>query len=140
MKKSFLIFLRKNYSLMILSLIHPFLMSTTEYWGKIVIFRNTLGPFRTYDLYLICIVPIIQFLYGCIMYIITKKVFIHNVIPSVIYLLCFGVIYLLNLSTSTDGFYSMLFFTFFPIIFSIVGTFITAVILKIIKAIKRSNN
>ena len=139
-KKRFLDFLKRYYILMILSLVHPLAMATTQYWGNIIISRDVLGPFRTYDFYLICFLPIFSFIYGCIMYIIAKNVFVSNAIPVIIYFICFGVSYLKDLVFSIDYFYSMLFFTLFPIVFSMMGAGITALIYSIIKSIKENKN
>ena len=136
MKNRFLTFLKKYYILIILSLVHPLAMATTQYWGRVIISRNALGPFRTYDFYLICFLPIFNFIYGCIMYIIAKNVFISNAIPTIIYFLCFGVLYLKDLAFSIDYFYSILFFSLFPIVFSMIGAGVTAFIYRIIKSLK----
>ena len=112
MKNRFFAFLKRYYILMILGLVHPLAMATTQYWGKVIISRDALGPFRTYDFYLICFLPIFNFIYGCTMYIIAKKVFISNAILTIIYFICFGVFYLKYLVFSIDYFHSILFFTF----------------------------
>ena len=136
MKNWFLAFLKRYYVLMILGLVHPLAMATTQYWGKVIISSNALGPFRTYDLYLICFLPIFNILYGCIMYIIAKNVFISNAIPTIIYFIYFGVFYLKDLVFSRDYFYSIMFFSLFPIVFSMIGAGITAVIYRTIKSLK----
>lgn len=133
MKNRFLAFLKRYYILMILSLVHPLAMATTQYLGDIIISRNALGPFRTYDFYLICFLPIFNFIYGCIMYKIAKNVFVSNAIPIIIYFICFGVFYLKDLVFSIDYFYSILFFTLYPTIFSLIGAGVTAFFYKIIK-------
>lgn len=136
MKNRFLAFLKRYYILMVFGLVHPLAMATTQYWGNVIISRDALGPFRTYDFYLICFLPIFNFIYGCIMYIIAKNVFISNAIPTIIYFICFGVFYLKDLVFSIDYFYSILFFTLFPIIFSMIGAGVTAFIYRIIKSLK----
>ncbi len=140
MKNRFLAFLKRYYILMILSLVHPLAMATTQYWGNIIILQNALGPFRTYDFYLICFLPIFNFIYGCLMYIIAKSVFVSNAIPIIIYFICFGTFYLKDLVSLTNYFYSILFFTVFPIIFSMIGASITAFIYYIIKSAKENQN
>ena len=140
MKKRFLTFLKRHYILMILGLVHPFAMATTQYWGNIIISRDALGPFRTYDFYLICFLPIFNFIYGCIMYIIAKKIFIANAIPTIIYFIYFGFFYLKDFIFSIEHFYTMLFFTLFPIVFSIIGTGITAFVYRIIKSLKENKH
>lgn len=136
MKNRFLDFLKRYYILMILGLVHPLAMATTQYWGNIILSRDALGPFRTYDFYLICFLPIFSFIYGCIMYIIAKNIFVSNAVLTVIYFICFSVSYLEELLFSTHYFYSILFFTLFPIIFSMIGSGITAFIYRVIKSLK----
>lgn len=138
MKNRFLSFLKRYYILMILSLVHPLAMTTTEHWGRIIITKNALGPFRTYDFYLICFLPIFYFIYGCITYIITKKAFIPNAIPTIIFFIYFSVFYLKDIDFSIENFHSMLFFALFPIVFSMIGTLITAGFYKVIKFAKKS--
>ena len=126
MENRFLNFFKRYYILMILSLVHPLAMTTTKYWGRIIITRTNLGPFRTYDFYLFCFVPISYLIYGCITYIITKKIFIPNAIPTVIFFIYFCIFHLKNLDFSTEKFHAILFFTLFPIVFSILSTLLTA--------------
>ena len=140
MNNRFLVFLKRHYILIILGLVHPLAMATTQYWGNIIISQDALGPFRTYDFYLICFLPIFNFIYGCIMYIIAKKIFISNAIPTIIYFIYFGVFYLKDFIFSIEHFYTMLFFTLFPIVFSMIGTGITAFIHRIIKSLKENKH
>jgi hypothetical protein len=121
---------------MILGLVHPLAMATTQYWGNIILSRDALGPFRTYDFYLICFLPIFSFIYGCIMYIIAKNIFVSNAVLTVIYFIYFSVSYLKELVFSIDYLYSILFFTLFPIIFSMIGSGIAAFIYRVIKSLK----
>ncbi len=136
MKNRFLAFLKRYYILMILSLVHPLAMATTQYWGDKLISRDALGPFRTYEFYLICFLPIFSFIFGCIMYKITKRVFVSNVISMIIYFIWFGVFYLKDLVFSIDHFYSILFFALFPVVFSTIGASITAFIYYVRKQMK----
>lgn len=138
MKNKFLNFLKRYYILIILSLLHPCAMATTVYWGRIFITESALGPFRTYDLYVIFLIPILYFIYGCVAYIMTKKVFISNIIPTVIFLIYFGISVFKDFEFSIEKFYAMLFFVLFPIAFSMLGTLVTVGVYKIKKFIKKS--
>ena len=140
MKNRFLKFLQRYYILIILSLVHPLAMVTAEYWGNVIITRGALGPFRSYDFYLVCFLPIFHFVYGGISFIITKKVFIPNFTPTAIYFMYFGALYLKKFDFAIENFYSMLFFSLFPIVFSMIGTLITAGVSKVIKSMKKSGN
>ena len=136
MKNRFWVFLKRYYILMFLNFVHPLAMATTQYWGDKLISRDTLGPFRTYEFYLICFLPIFSFIFGCIMYKITKRVFVSNAISMIIYFLWFGVFYLKDLVFSIDQFYSILFFALFPVVFSTIGASITAFICYVRKQMK----
>lgn len=138
MKNRFLIFLKRNYILIILSFVHPLAMSTVQYWGRITISRDALGPFRTYDFYLICFLPIFYFIYGCVANVITKKIIIPNTILTVVFFIYFAVLYLSHFDFEMEKFYEILFFTLFPIVFSMLGTLITAGFYKAVKFIKKS--
>lgn len=129
-KNRFLAFLKRYYILMILGLVHPLAMATSQYWGNIIISRDALGPFRTYEFYLIYFLPIFNLMYGYIMYRIAKNVFFSNVIPTTIYFIYFGFSYLKDIVLSINYFYSILFFTLYPIVFSIIGAGATAFIIK----------
>ena len=129
MKNIFSRFVKRNYILIILSCVHPFLMSTIQYWGTIVISRDALGPNRIYDLYLVFLLPIFNFLYGCVAYIITKKIWFPQLIlfvSSFVFLIIFNIHMLFNgMALSVVS-----------IIFSLIGTGITAFICWIIREIK----
>lgn len=132
MKNRFLIFLKKYYILIFLSLVHPLAMATTQHWGRIVLWsKDFFGDVLTYDVYFICFIPIAYIIYGCITYLYFKKAFIPNAIPTIIFSTYFCCVYLKDFDL-----FSILFFTLFPIVFSIAGTAITALIYYIVKSIK----
>ncbi len=100
--------------------------------------RDALGPFRTYDFYLICFLPIFYFIYGCVGNVITKKIIIPNTILTVVFFIYFAVLYLSHFDFEMEKFYEILFFTLFPIVFSMLGTLTTAGFYKAVKFIKKS--
>ena len=104
-------------------------MSTIQYWGTIVIFRDALGPTRMYDLYLVLILPIFHFLYGCVAYIITKKIWLSQLILLII---SFVVSLLLNMKAIIN----VIALSVVSVICSLIGAAVTAFICWIIREIK----
>lgn len=126
----------RYYVLIILSLLHPLAMATTRYWGQFVITTTALGDFRTYELYIGCLLPTFCFIYGCISYIMTKKIFIPIGITLAFYTLWFVVYYFIRTPFATNNLGSILFFSLFPIFFAFLGTIIAAIFYLIKKFIK----
>lgn len=124
MKNRFAAFWKKYYILIILSFVHPIVMATANYWGDIKIIDSILGHAST--LYLICAMPLLHFIYGCIAYAVTKKVLIPTAIPAVIYFVYSGIYFLKG-----SEFDAILISTFLPIIFVVPGTLITAGFYKV---------
>lgn len=129
MKNIFFQFLKRNYILIILSCVNPFLVSTIQYWGTTVISRDALGPTRIYDLYLVLILPIFYFLYGCVAYIITKKIWLPQLILLII---SFVVSLLLNMKAIIN----VIALSVVSVICSLIGAAVTAFICWIIREIK----
>lgn len=140
MKNRFLSFLKRYYILIILSLLHPLAIITVQYWGGIVISRGVLGPFRTSDFYLIFIMPIFHFIYGCIAYKITKKIFIPSSIVILTNFVFLCLISLVKLNFSIDMIMQILLFPMLTAIFSMIGAGITAFIYRIIRSMREKQN
>lgn len=126
MKNRLLSFLKKYYCLVIFSLLHPLAMATADIWGGIRLGSNALGPIRTYDIFFLSFEPLLHFAYGCIAYLCTRKILLANAIPTIIYFAYVSI----ALFQPCDEFYDYViivsFFVLFPIVFSLLGTFITA--------------
>ena len=131
MKSNFLNFLKRNFIFIILSFVHPLAMLTFKYWGTIVLSNTALGPFRTYDFYVICFLPIFHFIYGCVAYIIIKKIWFPQLIlfvSSFVFLIIFNIHMLFNgMALSVIS-----------IIFSLIGTIVTSFICWIIREMKEN--
>ena len=135
MKNKLLDFLKRYWILIILSLIYPLVMVYFRLFGNTVIWRNALGDFGVYELYIIFILPILHVIYGCVTYAVTKKILIPNAIPAVIYFVYFlpGA---LRFKRAEDVFVSIVIFVLVPVAFSIIGTLATAGIYKMVDIMK----
>ena len=132
MKNRFLSFLKKNYITVILSLIYPLVTLTNlGFLGNTVIGYDDLGPTDLFDVYIVFAVPLLHFIYGCIMCRTVKNALIANIITTIVYLICFSVA-----SFPEYELIQVVFFSLFPIVFSLLGTGITALIKLIYKNIK----
>ena len=138
MKKVILDFLKKYYVLMLVSLIHPIAVATDGYWGHTIIVQNATVLFRTYELYLICILPILHFVYGCVTYMVTKKIIVPIAVPTVIYMVGFSILAFRGFIFTLDNFLTMIILALFPIVFAWLGILVTLGIYHLIKATKES--
>ena len=135
MKNKLLDFLKRYWILIILSLIYPLVMVYFRLFGNTVIWRNALGDFGVYELYIIFILPILHVIYGCITYAVTKKILIPNAIPAVIYFLYFFPL-AVGFKRAEDVFVSIAIFVLVPVVFSVIGTLATAGIYKMVDVMK----
>ena len=125
MKKKFLSFWKRNYIFIILSLVHPIAIATSQYWGKTIIQRNALGPLTLSGLYGVFLSPILHFIYGCIAYKITKNIVIPNIILIIIYFICFCFLDLVYHESLLNVLLGFAFYVGFPTAFSLIGAFVT---------------
>lgn len=87
------------------------------------------------DLYLIYVIPLYSFVYGCLSYIILKKAWLPQLIlfgVTFIHWFIYGIEALF-----WEGTYIL---SAVPVIFSLIGTGIASFIYTIIKSIKKNNN
>lgn len=139
MKKRFLSFLKKYWFCFLLSVImivgiylstrYADLYETGSVGDTI---RFSLG-----DLYLIYGIPLYSLISGCLSYIILKKVWIPQMI---LYFTTCTYFFGTNLIVykEVDNWKNILVFSILPVLFSLIGTAITAFIYCIIKSIKKN--
>lgn len=77
-------------------------------------------------MYLICVMPLLHFIYGCIAYAVTKKVLIPIAIPAVIYFVYYSICSLKGYEIG-----AILFGSFLPIVFVVPGILIAAGFYKV---------
>ena len=114
-------FLKKNYLVIILSLVHPLALTTVDRWRDVIIDHNE---------YLFAFVPLFHFVYGCIMYRTAKKVWAPVAIPSIVYFAFFILLYLFQYRDLLLSLILTLFVSVYPLVFALVGSLLTCLFLK----------
>lgn len=87
------------------------------------------------DLYFIYVIPLYSFVYGCLSYIILKKIWLPQLIlfgVTFIYWFIYGIEALF-----WEGTYIL---SAVPVLFSLIGTGIASLIYNIVKSIKKNND
>ncbi len=136
MKNRFLLFLKRYWLCLLLSVIMSagFLLSTI-YAGTYKIGSGML-QFDLSILYLIYVVPIYSLIYGGLTYVKIKKVWgpqLFLYFTTVISLFYTNLV----INKNIDAWKNILTISAYPIIFSLIGVGITALIYKAIKSIKK---
>ena len=91
--------------------------------------------FDLYDLYIVYAMPLYSLIYGCLSYIKTKKIwFPHLILCIVTFLFWF------RFDIKALAWAGTFIWTAYPIIFSLIGTAITAFIFHMIKSAKENQN
>ena len=136
MKTRLLNFLRKYWFCFLLSLIMVIGIHLSARYADLYetgsvgdMIRFDLG-----DLYLIYVIPLYSFVYGCLSYIISKKAWLPQ-------LILFGVTFINWFIYGIELFYweGTYIFSAVAVLFSLIGTGITSFIYNIIKSIKKNN-
>ena len=139
MKNRFLNFSRKFWFCILLSVIMVIGLSLSTVYAELY---ETDGGYIQFDLealYLILGIPLYSLIYGCLSFIKTNKILVPLVIVyliTCIYFLCTNLI----VDKELDNWISILIFSVYPVIFSLIGTGIASFIYSIIKSIKKNNN
>ncbi len=134
MKVRFLNFLKKYKICFLLSVIMVMGLSLTTRYA----YLYESGDYISFDLrelYLVCIVPLYSIAYGCLSYTIFKKIWFPQLI---IFVIAFA--YWFRFDTETLDWPGTYIWSVYPVVFSLVGTFITAFIFSIVKSIKKNKN
>ena len=133
MKKRFKDFIKKYWLCFLLSVIMILGMYLSDYYSDLYISGRGTIRMGLGGLYLLLIVPLYTFIYGCVSFAILKKIWVPQFVLYVI-VFFYGLIF--DIDYPDLG--GPLMWAVYPIIFSLVGTAITALTYKIIKAIKQS--
>ncbi len=137
MKKRFLNFSRKYWFCILLGVIMVIGMFLSNVYADLY---ETGGGYIQFDLealYLIFGIPLYSLIYGCLSFIKTEKILVPLLILyliTCIYFLCTNLI----VDKELDNWISILIFSVYPVIFSLMGASITAFIYHIIKSIKEN--
>ena len=137
MKNRFLSFLRKYWFCFLLSIIMVTGIHLSTRYADLYE-TGSVGDIIRFDLgelYLIYVIPLYSFVYGCLSYIILKKAWLPQLIlftTTFLYWLIYGLDALF-----WEGTYIL---SAVPVLFSLIGTGIASFIYHIIKSIKKNNN
>lgn len=137
MKNRFLSFLRKYWFCLLLSIIMVIGIHLSTRYADLYE-TGSVGDMIRFDLgelYLIYVIPLYSFVYGCLSYIILKKAWLPQ-------LILFGVTFIHWFIYGIDALFweGTYILSAVPVIFSLIGTGIASFIYTIIKSIKKNNN
>ena len=133
MKNRFLNFLRRYWLCILLSVIMVIGVSLSTRYANLYKSGNddSMIRFDLRDLYLVFGLPLYSLIYGCLSYIKTKKIwFPHLILCIVTFLFWF------RFDIKALAWAGTFIWSAYPVIFSLIGTVITAFICYIIKSIK----
>ena len=137
MANGFLKLLRRYSFCLLLSVLMFIGVYLSTYYAESYKIGSDMLTFDLSLLFVIYVIPIFSFIYGSLSYVKIKKVWVPQLI---IYFVTFISYFNTNLimEKEIDAWKNILIFSVYPVIFSLIGTSITALIYKIIKAIKQS--
>ena len=135
MKNRFLSFLRRYWICILLSVIMVIGISLSTRYANLYESGSGMIRFDLRELYLIFGLPLYSLIYGCLSYIKTKKIwFPHLILCIVTFLFWF------RFDIKALAWAGTFIWTAYPIIFSLIGTAITAFIFHMIKSAKENQN
>lgn len=135
MKNRFLNFLRRYWLCILLSIIMVIGVSLSTRYANLYKSGNdnSMIRFDLRDLYLVFGLPLYSLIYGCLSYIKTKKIwFPHLILCTVTFLFWF------RFDIKALAWAGTFIWSAYPVIFSLIGTTITAFICYIIKSMKEN--
>lgn len=139
MKNRFFGFLRKYWFCFLLSIIMVIGVSlTTRYANLYVSGRGTIR-FDLQAMYLILGIPLFSLTYGCLSFVKLKKAWLPQLIIFVITCIYFFGANLI-FDKEIDAWKNILFISVYPVVFSLIGTLVTAAVCFVIKSIKEFQN
>ena len=139
MKNRFLSFLRRYWICILLSVLMGIGIFLSVYYSESYKIGSDMIKFDLSILYIIYVIPIYSLIYGSLSYVKVKKVWIPQLILYFITTISYFVINLI-IDKEIDAWKNILFFSVYPVIFSLIGAGIASFIYNIIKSIKKNNN
>ena len=133
MKKRFKDFIKKYWLCFLLSVIMILGMYLSDYYSDLYISGRGYIKFDLRELYLIFGLPLYSLIYGSLSYVKSKKIWFPQLILIIV-----AFLYWFRFDINTLEWAGTFIWSAYPVIFSLIGTSITALIYKIIKAIKQS--
>lgn len=137
MKNRFLNFSRKYWLCILLSVIMVIGISLSTRYANLYKSgsQGDMIRFNLRDLYLIFGLPLYSLIYGCLSYIKTKKIWFSHLILCIVTFL-----YWFRFDINTLAWAGTFIWSAYPVIFSLIGASITALIYYIIKSAKEYQN
>lgn len=133
MKNRFLNLLRKYLLCILLSVIMVIGLSLSTVFADLYESGRGYIRFDLRELYLIFGLPLYSLIYGCLSYIKTKTIWIPQLVLS-----GFSFLYWFRFDIKALSWAGTFIWSAYPVIFSLIGTAITAFIYHIIKSIKEN--
>ena len=131
MKNRLLIFLRKYRLLLLLNIIMLIGIAFSKIFGDLYIQKRDLFSFNLHTIYIFAVLPIYSFIYGCLSYIICKKVWFPQILLAVAMILGFLLAELISFGDN-GLIVAVLILTPSYTIFSIATSAVTKTIYKIV--------
>ena len=135
MKNRFLSFLKKYWFCFLLSIIMVIGMLLSTVFADLYVSGKGYIRFDLQALYLIFGLPLYSLIYGCLSYIKVKKIWLPQLI---LFLVAF--LYWFRFDINALAWAGTFIWSTYPVIFSLIGTVITAFICYLIKSIKEDEN
>ena len=135
MKNRFLNFLKRYWLCVLLSIIMVIGISLSTRYANLYESGNddSMLRFDLRELYLVLGLPLYSLIYGCLSYIKTKKIWVPHLI------LCTGTfLFWFRFDIKALAWAGTFIWSAYPVIFSLIGTVITAFICYVIKSIKEN--
>lgn len=139
MKKRFLKLLQKYLFCSLLNVLMGIGIFLSTYYAETYVIGSDMIRLDLSILYTLYFIPIYSLIYGSLSYVKIKKVWAPQLILYFITAISYLLINLI-IDKELDAWKNILVFSVYPVIFSLMGTGITALIYKIIKSIKESKN
>lgn len=135
MKKKFLLFLNDHWFIILLNTLMLIGTVFSNIFGDIYIKKNTLYSFNLHSIYVLVVLPIYSLIYGCISYVVYKRLWSQQILLAIALLLAFLITELIAVE-SNGLIIGIIILTPSFTFFSILSCFITKIIYKIIGVMK----
>ena len=135
MKKRFLSFLRVYWFLVLLNIIMLTGIVLSKVFGDVYIQKNALYTYNLHSIFVFVVLPIYSLIYGCLSYIVCKKIWLQQILLMITLLLGFLITELISVKTNGLIFGVLIIMPCFKF-FSIFTSITTKIIYKIISVIK----
>ena len=139
MKNRFLVFLRKYWLSLSLSVLMVIGMYLSTRYADCYEIGSDMVRFDLSTLFVFYVIPVYSFIYGCLCYVKIKKVWVPQLILYLITSIYLFVAHLI-MYKEIDAWKNILLFSLCPVVFSLIGTALTALVCYVIKSINENQN